>query len=168
MKVIMTILIFFLTATVWSAPEQAKVCKNDNAREKPFTNSKVIAALTNGQSVDIQKREGSWYNISFQGRTGWIPMLSVQRSKQPSTSSKGSFSSTTTGRSANGGVVSTTGVRGLNDETLRTATFSETAVVAAEKNRVSTSEAAEFARASNIQPHTVPSLGGIPGIGGVK
>jgi uncharacterized protein YgiM (DUF1202 family) len=157
-----------LAISLACAADLAKVSKNDFIRAKPFTNSAVVVSVKVGQSVNIQKREGSWYLITAGAKTGWAPMLSVRRTAPANTASAGSLSSTATGRSSTGGIVSTTGIRGLNEENLKTALFDENAVAAAEKNRVSIADAIAFAQAAGVQPHVIPSLSNALPTGGKK
>lgn len=146
--------------------EPAKVSKNDVMREKPFSNSKAVMSLKTGQVADIQKREGSWYLVNVSGKTGWAPMLSVRRTKSVAPASSGRLSGTATGRSATGSVVSTTGIRGLNEESLKTAAFDEKAVAAAEKNRVPAAAVDSFALAGGLKARAVPALAGTTAKGG--
>jgi hypothetical protein len=164
---------WFLTVGILVIPfsgisDPAKVSKNDFVRAKPFTNSTVVTSIKVGQSVNVQKREGSWYFVKVDAKTGWTPMLSVRRTTPASTATTGSLSSTASGRSSTGGVVSTTGVRGLNEENLQTATFDETAVAAMEKNHILPADAIAFAQAAGIQPHEYPPLSNTQPKGGKK
>ena len=165
--------IWFLTIGILAIPfsgisDPAKVSKNDFVRTKPFTNSTVVTSIKVGQNVNVQKREGSWYLVKVDARTGWTPMLSIRRTTPASTATSGSLSSTATGRSSTGGVVSTTGVRGLNEENLQTATFDETAVLYMEKNRILPVDAIAFAQSAGIQPHEYPPLSNTQPKGGKK
>jgi hypothetical protein len=147
------------------AAEPAQISKNDSLRAKPFVDAKVVAPLKSGQSVDIQKREGAWYLLKVGSASGWAPMLSVRRSAPAATASAGSLAQTASGRAATGKVVATTGVRGLGEEKLKEAAFSEAAIAAAEQYRVTAPEAAQFATAGGLTPRPVPALkaeGGTP------
>lgn len=141
-----------------AAAEPAQTTKADSLREKPFVDAKVILPLKTGQTVDIKKREGAWYSVNVSGKTGWVPMLSIRRTGQAATVSAGSLAQTASGRTSTGNVVATTGVRGLNEEELSEATFSEEAVAAAEKLRVSPEEGKSFARDGGLAPRPVPAL----------
>jgi uncharacterized protein YgiM (DUF1202 family) len=168
MKRMAAIIFGTLLIQALSGAEPAKVSKKDVLREKPFIDAKTVLSVKQGQAVDIQKREGSWYFVKALNKTGWVPMLSVHRTQQAAAATSGSLTKTATGRSATGGVVSTTGVRGLNEETLKNAAFSDSAVAAAEKYRVSSAAAAAFAKAGGLQAHAVPSLATPLPIGGKK
>jgi uncharacterized protein YgiM (DUF1202 family) len=168
MKTIYRVIAGMLIIPLFALAEPAKVSKIDKLREKPFIDAKVVLSLKAGQAVDIQKRQGSWYFVKVLSKTGWVPMLSVHRTQQAAAVSSGSLTNTATGRSSSGGVVSTTGVRGLNEENLKTAAFSEEAVSAAEKNRVARDKALAFASAGGLAAQPVPALCAQPAKGGAK
>ena len=147
------------------AAEPAQISKNDNLRLKPFADAKVVAPLKSGQSVDIQKRQGAWYLLKVGKVSGWAPMLSVRRTATAASASAGSLAQTASGRASTGKVVATTGVRGLGEENLTEAAFSESAIAAAEQYRVTAQVAAQFAQAGGLKPRNVPTLnaaGGTP------
>jgi uncharacterized protein YraI len=152
------VLALLLAMPLAASAETAQVGKNDSLREKPFADAKVLTPLTAGQKVDILKREGAWYQVKAAGKTGWVRMLSVRRTGQAAAVSAGSLSQVASGRAGTGKIVATTGVRGLSEETLRQATFSEGAVAAAEKYRVSAAEADRFAREGGLSRRQVPAL----------
>jgi hypothetical protein len=95
-------------------------------------------------------------------------MLSIHRTQKAATASSGSLTTVATGRSSSGGVVSTTGVRGLNEEQLKTATYSEEAVAAAERYRTPSDSAVAFASAGTLASQTVPPLKAPAAKGGKK
>jgi hypothetical protein len=138
--------------------EPARISKNDALRAKPFTNAVVVAQLTKGNTVDIQKREGAWYFVKSGQKSGYVPMLSVQRTSQAPAATAGGLSGVASGRSSTGGIVSTTGVRGLNEEELTKAEFSDSAVAAAERFRIPVAEAVAFSKEAGLVKQTVSPL----------
>jgi hypothetical protein len=152
------VLAMLLAMPLAGAAETAHMGKSDSLREKPFADAKVLTPLTTGQKVDILKREGAWYQVKAAGKTGWVRMLSVRRTGQAAAVSAGSLSKVATGRAGTGKIVATTGVRGLSEEALRQAAFSEEAVSAAEKYRVSAAEADRFAREGGLSRRQVPAF----------
>ena len=78
--------------------------------------------------------------------------------------SSGSLAQVATGRAGTGQIVATTGVRGLAEETLREAPFSEAAIATAERYRVSKTDAERTAREAGLAPRQVPALP-VPGGG---
>jgi hypothetical protein len=165
MKKIWFSLVLLLAWPLLCAAEPAQISRNDNLRLKPFADAKVVAPLKSGQSVDIQKREGAWYLLKVGKLSGYAPMLSVRRTATAAGASAGSLAQTASGRAATGKVVATTGVRGLGEENLKEAAFSEAAIAAAEKYRVTAPAAAQFAQAGGLKSRNIPALnaaGGTP------
>ena len=151
--------IIFTLLLAWPllcAAEPAQLVKNDTLRDKPFSDAKTLMTLKIGQTVEILKREGAWYQLQVDGKNGWLPMLSVRRTAAAATVSAGSLAQTVSGRATTGKIVATTGVRGLGEEQLSAATFSEAAIAAAEQYRIAPLEAAAFAKDGNLQPRDVP------------
>jgi hypothetical protein len=138
--------------------EPAVMTRADSLYEKPFADAKVLGRVPAGQSIDIQKRAGAWYQVKAVGKLGWARMLSVRRTAPAAAASAGSLTQVATGRAGTGHIVATTGVRGLDEETLRDAAFSEAAVAAAERYRVSPAEAEQLARAQGLAPRPIPPL----------
>jgi hypothetical protein len=149
-------LALFLPLTCLAEP--ATMGRADSLYEKPFADAKILGKLATGQAVDIQKRDGAWYQVKAAGKLGWARMLSVRRTAPAATASAGSLSKVATGRAGSGQIVSTTGVRGLGEETLQDAAFSETAIASAERLRVNPAEAERLARAQGLAPRQVPPL----------
>lgn len=150
-----------LLGLLWPAlclAEPASMSKADSLYEKPFTDAKVLARLTARQAVDLQKRAGAWYQVKVDGKSGWVKMLSVRRTAPAAVASSGSLSQVATGRAGTGQIVSTTGVRGLEEERLTEAPFSEAAVVAAERMRVDAATAVRAAQEAGLAPRPVPAL----------
>lgn len=168
MKTAMYCIAGMLMLALLGFAEPAKVGKADKMRAKPFIDATVVLPLAAGQAVDIQKRQGSWYFVAVSGKTGWAPMLSIRRTQQAAAASSGSLTQTATGRSATGGVVSTTGVRGLDEENLKAAAYSEDAVAAAEKYRIPRDTAIAFSAAETLVVQTVPPLCAPAVIGGAR
>lgn len=148
--------LMLLAWPLFCAAEPAQLVRNETLRDKPFADAKAVITLKTGQTVDIQKREGAWYLLRVNGKSGWLPMLSVRRTAAAAAVSAGSLAQTASGRATTGKIVATTGVRGLGEEQLTNATFSEAAIAAAEKFRVTPQEATAFAKAGNLQPRDVP------------
>lgn len=138
--------------------EPATMSRSDRFLEKPFSDAKVLGQLTTGQAVDIIKREGAWYQVKNAGKSGWVRMLSVRRTAAAAGASAGSLAQVATGRAGTGKIVSTTGVRGLGEESLQEAPFSESAIAAAERFRVSAADAGRFAGEAGLAPRRIPSL----------
>lgn len=155
------ILALVLAATLLPFAVQAEpgtLTRTETLRDKPYSDGKRLASLKAGQNVDVITREGGWYKIKAGSTTGYVSMLSVRRTGAAAAVSAGSLANVASGRAGTGQIVATTGIRGLNEEQMKEATFSETAVVAAEKLRVTVDDARAFARAASLNERQVPSL----------
>lgn len=139
------------------AADPGTLSRAESLREKPFADAKVLAPAAAGAKVDIVKREGGWYQITTGGKTGWVRMLSVRRSGAATTSVAG-IAGVASGRTGTGKVVTTTGVRGLDNGELGSAEFSEEQIAKAEKFRVKTADAAAFAKQGGLVVIDAPAL----------
>lgn len=126
-------------------------------RAKPFADAAEVATLAAGTAVNIDARDGGWYQVSSGGKTGWVRMLSVRRSTAAGTSVEG-LASVASGRAGTGSVVSTTGIRGLDSQALAAATFNEERIAKAESFRTSRQDADAFARQGGLTVRDVPAL----------
>ncbi|MDD2720125.1 MAG: SH3 domain-containing protein [Gallionella sp.] len=137
------------------AGENATAIKTDSLRDRPFSDAKTVATLNAGSPVEILKREGGWYQIKSAQGSGWIRMLSLRKGdagKPAAGASASSLASLASGRAGTGKVVSTTGIRGLNEEELKAAHFDEKQVSLAESYQVSRAEAQKFAASAKLKP----------------
>ena len=164
-RMLMPVLLALLAWPALGLAEPATVGKADNLHEKPFVDAKILGRLAAGKAVDIQKREGAWYQVKSGGKLGWVKLLSVRRTPAAAVASSGSLTQVATGRAGTGQIVSTTGVRGLGEETLKEAAFSEAAVAAVETYRVKPAEADKLARAQGLVSRKIPALP-TPKVGG--
>lgn len=137
--------------------ETGTLSRAESLREKPFADAKVTAPVASGAKVEILGRDGGWYQVKSGTATGWVRLLSVRRATA-TTSTTAGLASVASGRTATGGVVTTTGVRGLDNAELKTAAFDATQVTAAEKNRVSAKDALAFAAQGKLQAQKVEML----------
>lgn len=143
-----------MSASAAHAGERATAIKTDTLRSAPFSDAKSIATLNSGSSVEIIKRQGGWYQIKSPQGSGWIRMLSLRKgdaSKPSAGSSASSLAGLASGRAGTGKVVSTTGIRGLNEEELKAAHFDEKEISLAESYLTSRIEAQKFAAKARLK-----------------
>ena len=143
-----------MTASAAHAGESATAIKTDTLRAAPFSDAESIATLNSGSSVEIIKRQGGWYQIKSPQGSGWIRMLSLRKgdvSKPSAGSSASSLAGLASGRAGTGKVVSTTGIRGLNEEELKAAHFDENEISLAESYLTSRPEAQKFAAKARLK-----------------
>lgn len=142
------------------AAESGTTVKADDLKTEPYRDAKTVAKLKAGEKVDILKRKGGWLQIKTAKGKGWMRMLSVRKgdARKSSGTSASSLSGLASGRSGTGKVVSTTGIRGLNEEELKTAQFNETEVKLAESYLTSCADAQKFAAKGKLKARQMDYL----------
>lgn len=133
------------------AGETGTLTKADEMKAEPFRDAKTIKSLAVGEKVDILSKDGGWYKAKIGKTSGWVRMLSVRKgdAKQGTSSATGLLA-LSSGRAGTGKVVATTGIRGLNEEELKAATFNNTELLRAEANASSKADAATFAKQGKL------------------
>lgn len=136
-------------------PLAGTLARNETMRREPFTDARAVVTLRARTTVSIRERRGPWYRVSSGTRTGWVRMLAVRTT--PSTPAPRAAAAET-GRSATGGLVSTTGIRALDAGALRTAIFSETESARLEALAVTPDMAHAFATHRGLTARPIPYL----------
>lgn len=140
------------------AAETGTVLKNDTLRKEPYADAKTSGSLTRGETVDILKKQGAWLQIKTKKTTGWVRLLSVKRGVSASGNQTAGVLAAASGRAGTGQVVSTTGIRGLNEEELKAAKFNESEVKTLEGYTLSADDGRKFANAGKLTPITFANL----------
>ena len=151
----MTRLILTLAALLLSgalhAAESGTALKSDDLKAEPFRDAKTVATLASGDKVDILNKDGGWLQVNSAKGKGWVRMLSIRKGD----AHKGSGDTSgllglASGRAGTGKVVATTGIRGLNEEELKSAKFNGEELKRAESYASSKPEAAKFAASGKL------------------
>ncbi|MDQ8038334.1 MAG: SH3 domain-containing protein [Pedobacter sp.] len=140
------------------AADPGTLTKAETLRAKPFTDAAAVTNLATGAKVDIITRSGAWYQVKSGTKTGWVRMLSVRRGAATSGSNIAGIANVASGRTGTGKVTTTTGVRGLDEQELDTATFNEEQIKKSETYRVSRKDADVFAKAGKLTLRDVQPL----------
>ncbi len=72
-----------------------------NLREAPNTSSKVLDRLTKGNQLKVIGTSDGWYNVSINGKNGWVSGEYISKVKSVSQESKTTKSGTITGNDVN-------------------------------------------------------------------
>ena len=142
-----------LMAAAAQAAESGSTIKADTLKAAPFTDARIIATLPSGTSIEILKKDGGWYQVSSPRGNGWIRLLSVRRGGTKATSASRELSGLAglaSGRAGTGKIVATTGIRGLNEEELRSAKYDEKQLNLTESFATSRAEAQKFAAQARL------------------
>lgn len=144
-----------------AAVESGRVVIAESLMAQPFRDAKPLAQLPVGTPVQILQRQGGWYQVKSGTASGWLRMLSVRRAEAPKASLARDASSLlglASGRAGTGTVVATTGIRGLDEEQLKSAAFSESGLAESDAFVVSEADAKAFAARGKLVPRTLDYL----------
>jgi hypothetical protein len=150
-----TLFCFMLIAGIGSSisnvalsAESGTALKADTLRTQPFADAKSSGALIKNEPLDILEKKGAWLQVKTKKSTGWVRLLSVKRTST-SNNVKGTID-VATGRAGTGKVVSTTGIRGLSAEELKSAQFNEAEIKKLESLAVNKADAQQFASSGGL------------------
>ena len=132
------------------AGEAGTAIKIDTLRAEPFADAKTSGTLNKGDSVDILSKKGAWLQVKTKKNSGWVRLLSVKRGGVSSSNAVGSAIDVASGRAGTGKVVSTTGIRGLSAEELKSAKFNEEEMKKMESYTTSAADGEKFANAGGL------------------
>jgi len=150
-----------LAATGVHAATGGAAIKADNIKGEPFSDAQTVGTLAPGDKVEIIKKDGGWLQIKSARGAGWVRMLSIRRGdahKASAGSEVAGLLGLASGRAGTGQVVATTGVRGLNEEDLKSARFNGKELNLAKSFLTSKQEAQAFAAKGKLVPQQVDYL----------
>lgn len=152
------LLLTLLIPPALAATEAGSAIKAEEIKAEPFRDAKALGTLKPGDPVQIVKRDGAWLQITSP-KKGWVKMLSIRKGGAAATGATLSgVAALASGRAGTGKIVSTTGIRGLNEEELKNAKFNEKEVKAVESYSVSKGDAEKFASVGKLKARKVPYL----------
>ncbi len=160
---VLLILLFMLFVPLaGKASDPGVAVKACQVMSKPFKDATPVASLQKGDAVEILQRKGGWWQISIKGKTGWVRMLDVRQGasgKKPSATKEASgVLDLASGRAGSGNVVAATGVRGLDEESLKQAEFNGQELQTLKSYRASGPDAQSFAKEAGLTSQQVPFL----------
>lgn len=138
--------------------ESGTALKNDTLRAEPYADARNAGSLSRNDKLEILEKQGAWLRVKAPGGNGWVRLLSVKRSGGSTPSNAGGVLNVASGRAGTGQIVSTTGVRGLNEEELKSAKFNADDVRKLEATTVSPEQAQQFARTGGLQARKLDYL----------
>lgn len=146
------------THLAW-AGESGTAIKADSLRAEPFQDARTTGQIAKGEHADILKTSGGWSQVKTAKASGWVRMLSIRRDAARNSASSGSsLAALASGRAGTGRVVATTGIRGLNEEELKAAKYSESEIKLAESYGSSKAEARKFAQTGKLVAQQIDYL----------
>jgi hypothetical protein len=158
MKKSLIAMLALLAATSAGAAEVGTALKADSVRAEPYGDARTVGSLARGDKLDILDKKGAWLKVKTAKSSGWVRLLSVKRGTAAKSNEAAGVLGLATGRAGTGQVVSTTGVRGLSEEDLKAAKFSEEEISKLESYGISGAEAQKFAAAADLKPRKLDYL----------
>jgi hypothetical protein len=141
--------------SVSEASANAIMLKTDELRVAPDAGANVLARVEKGARVRLLATQGGWRQISSLGKTGWVRVLSLSADAQ---SGVAWSDLEALGKTSQGTVVAVAGTRGLDEETLKAAVYSESELQFLHTYAMSRGEAEQFALAAGLQARTLSYL----------
>ena len=144
-KITLVVLAMLAMHPAWAA-ENGTALKADAIRVEPFGDAETVATLSAGDKVEILKKDGGWLQVKSAKGSGWVRMLSIRKGEaRKGSGDAAGLLGLASGRAGTGKVVATTGIRGLNEEELKSAKFNAAELKLAESSATSRTEAQKFA-----------------------
>lgn len=143
------------------AGEGGIAVKPDDLRAEPFRDARIVSRLAAGDKVEILKKDGGWLWIKSAKGSGWVRMLSIRRGEARKTTAAAELSGLAglaSGRAGTGRIVAATGIRGLDEEGLKTAKYNEAELKLMESYITSRAEAHKFATRGKLRAHKMDYL----------
>jgi hypothetical protein len=134
----------------WGA-ETGTLLKADELKAEPFRDAKTLATLAAGGKVDILGKQGGWFKVKSAKGSGWVRMLSIRKGEvRKGGGDAAGLMGMASGRAGTGKVVATTGIRGLNEEDLKSAKFNAEELKLAESYATARADAQKFAAQAKL------------------
>ncbi len=133
--------------------------RDESLRAQASATAAVSAQASKGTAVDILTRQGGWLQVKTARSQGWVRLLSVRTgSGGAGGAGVGDVLGVATSQSNPSRVVAVAGVRGLNEEELKTAKFSPEELARLENGAVTREQARANASRVGLVVTNVPSL----------
>lgn len=141
------------------AASSGTLIRTEQVRTTPSASASAVTQLTSGTQVEIVGRKGGWLQVKAQGKTGWVRLLSVRSSggSAGSAADIGGVVGLATQRNKNQ-VVAVAGLRGLNEEDLKSAHYDAAQIKKLDSYTVSRQQAESFASRAGLQSRHVAYL----------
>src|SRR3546814_20595338 len=124
----------------------------------PDFNSPEVAKLRRGDGVTVAGQQGLWFQVTLaDGGSGYLRVTDVRMDYAAQEGGDANVRSVFAGQAGKGRVTETAGVRGLDESTLKSASFDAGELKAMAGNRATAEAAASPARAQGRDATRLPS-----------
>jgi hypothetical protein len=121
-----TLALAMLLAAAAQAAETGTMRQKADLMAAPYRDARLAGSLSEKTGVTILERRGAWLRVSAGQASGWVRLHQVNIGQGPQAAKSGDslkmlWNVKETGRSGAGGIVATTGIRGMSAEELKNA-----------------------------------------------
>ncbi|MGH8662081.1 MAG: SH3 domain-containing protein [Burkholderiales bacterium] len=151
-------LVVALAAAVPAAAQQVTLERDSPLYAEPRLDSSQMTQLKLGATGEVIGKQGAWLNLKTPAGSGWLFSFNVRfPSQQAGTgdSGAGSAAGRLFGPRRSVSVTSTIGIRGIEEEDLRQASFSADQIKLLDRYVVTKEAAERGARASGLAPASI-------------
>jgi uncharacterized protein YraI len=153
------VILLMSAATASALAASGTVLRTDKLYSQPSATASVAGSAAKGASVTILAKQGGWLRVSAGSTTGWMRLLSVRVGAGGSSGSGlGDVVGAATTRSDPSRVVAVAGLRGLNEEDLKHATFNADELAKLDKWMVTETQGKSFANQAGLVAVKLPLL----------
>lgn len=148
----MAIGMMMLSGTAFAA-QSGVLIKTETLYSQPASSSTRLGSVSRGSAVSVIARQSGWMQVSNGKTQGWVRLLSVRTSGSVSSNSASDIAGMAqmaTGKRQPGKIVATAGIRGLSEEDLKQAHFSEQGLKDLASYQLSASAAQSFAKQGKL------------------
>jgi hypothetical protein len=158
--------LLFLVALVTALPvaaQQATLERDSPLYAEPRLESAQVTQLKQGAAGEVIGKQGAWLNMKTPAGTGWLFSFNVRfQGQKAGGGESGSALGNVFGPRRNVSVTATIGVRGLDEQDLKQATFNADQMKLYDSYAATKQAAEEAARGSGLSSVQVEYLGAKP------
>lgn len=130
-----------------AAAQQVTISRDSSLHAEPNADAPVVAQIKQGTPAQQIGKQGAWVNVKTGSGTGWVYSFNVAYAATGPASAAGSGG----GGARRGGVTSTIGIRGLEAEDLKKATFDANQLNSLDSFATTKQDAESAARGSGLK-----------------
>lgn len=139
----------FIPATALAA--SGVMLKNEDLRASASTSAASVGRLDKGATVEVLGRQGGWTQVAEGGRKGWVRILSVRAEAGAGSADLSGLIQAGSRRGDSSRVVAVAGLRGLNEEELKSARFDANELMKLDRYQADRADAEQYARAVGLR-----------------
>ena len=143
-----------------AAAQQVTLERDSPLYAEPRLEAAQVTQLKQGASGEVIGKQGAWLNLNTAGGSGWLFSFNVRFQSQKAEGGDGGAAlGKVFGPRRNVNVTAAIGIRGLDEQDLKQATFSDSQMKLLDGYAASKRAAEDGARATGLAPEKVDYLG---------